>query len=111
MIRNRLLQKAAQLSLLQKSSNDESGGRRMRPPLCVLELRLGGDWKSPAVAKCFGGNFDSRSSLLPLVFAALYHTNYPAHQFRIEIGHACDLLDRRRLFNIIFKNGIEHVIV
>src|ERR1700720_4933730 len=97
MIRNRLLQKAAQLSLLQKSSNDESGGSRMRPPLCVLELRLSGDWKSPAVPKCLCRNLDSRSSLLPLVFAALYHTNYPAHQLRTEIVHACDLLGGRSL--------------
>src|ERR1700675_470336 len=76
--------------------------------LAELELRLGRDRKSAPIAKRLGGNLDSRRRLLPLVFAALHHSDHPPPQIWIKIVRASDLFGRPRLLHEVFENLIEH---
>src|ERR1019366_6114496 len=76
---SRLLQKPAKLSfptelhrgrLARFAPPDSLGQLSLRRQ---LDLRLGRDWESPAIAERLGGDLDSWRRLLPLVLAALHH--------------------------------------
>ena len=73
-------------------------------------LHFGGDRKTASVAESFGGNLQSRSSLLALVFAAIHHANHALHQPKIEATVGGNLLRGMRLFDVVFENGIENLI-
>src|ERR1700720_3104912 len=50
-----------------------------------LNFRLGRDREPSPIPERLRRNLDSRSRLLPLVFAALHHSDHPTHQLRIKI--------------------------
>src|SRR5579872_6457913 len=76
----------------------------------VLDIRLGCDRKAATVAERFRGNFYAWRGLLALVLAAFHHANYALHQTNIEAAVGGNLVGGMRVFDVIFEDGVEHVV-
>src|ERR1700680_4998682 len=71
---------------------------------------LGGDGKAAAQAKGLRRNFQSRRSLLALVFSAIHHLKHPLHQRQIIAMIGRNLFGGVRIFDVFFKDCIEYLV-
>src|SRR5579872_2301419 len=89
-------------------------------PFCVLagwkcpftfsNFALCRDWKTAAVAKCFGGNLNAGRRLLALILSAINHTNHPPHQFDVQSTICRNSFDGVRVLHIDFEHGVQNFI-
>src|SRR5579863_2714102 len=76
----------------------------------VLNVGLGRDWKTPAVAKSLLRNFQAWCRLLPFVLAALHHPDNAPNQTNIEAALLRNLVCGVRLFDVVLEDHVEHFV-
>ena len=76
----------------------------------ISDLALGGNGKAAAIAEGFGGNFNARCRLLPLVLCAIHHADDPANQRDIKAVIGGNALGRMRVFHIVFEYGVDYFV-
>src|SRR5580704_18575015 len=79
-------------------------------PCAVLNVGLGRDWKTPAIAKSLLRNFQARRRLLTFVLAAFHHADYAPNQTNIEAPLLRNLVRGVRLFDVVFEDHVEHFV-
>src|SRR3954467_12871136 len=75
-----------------------------------LYLNLYGDGKATPVTEGLLRDFQNWSSLLALVFTALYQLNNPANQVQADVMSGGNRLRRLIAFDVSLENRIEHII-